>query len=84
MEREVLSSSSCGITRGNRLKLDQGRLRSDVRRHFFKMVVEHWDRLPREVLNVPNLSVFKGVWTILLTACFNFWSALNCSDSWTG
>lgn len=84
-EREMLNYSSCDTACGNRLKLDQGRFRSDIKRPFFtKMVVKHWVRLPREVVNVPNLAMFKCIWTLLLTTHFNFWSALNWSDSWTG
>lgn len=25
----------------------------------------------------------RGIWTMPLTTCFNFWLALNCSGSWT-
>lgn len=84
-EREMLSYFSCDMARGSRLKLDQGRFRSDIRGHFFtEMVVKHWGRLPRDVVSVPNLAVFECIWTLPLPTHFNFWSALNWSDSWTG
>ena len=46
-------------TRGNGVKLKEGKFRLDVGRVFTQRVVRHWHKMPREALDAQSLEVIE-------------------------
>jgi len=47
-------------TRGNGHKLRHRKVRLNMRKNFFTLrMTEHWNRLPRQVVDSPSLEIFK-------------------------
>jgi len=70
-------------TRGNGLKLRQGRFRLDIRRKFFtQSVVTPWTRLPEEVVHVPSLEAFKARLDVALSSLVWWLATLHTAGGW--
>lgn len=59
---EMKSVRNCSERTGSKgFKLNEGKLRLDTGKKFFAVrVARHWSRLPRKVVDVPSLDVFKA------------------------
>ena len=65
-----LFSVVCGDrTRGNGHRVDHRKFRTNMQNFFTVRVTEHWNRLPREVVESPSLEIFKTFWMPTWATC---------------
>ena len=62
MDEAGLISVVCSdSTRNNGLKLEHNKFHTNMQKIFFKVrVTEHWNRLPREVMESPPMEILKA------------------------
>ena len=70
--------------RGNGLKLPEERLRLDIGKYFFsERVVRRWNRMPRELVELLSLDMFKESVEVVFWDMV-WWEILVVGGSWTG
>ena len=61
IEEKLLFTRHISNTRGHTMKLYKNRVNSDVLKYSFaNRVIEHWNKLPENVINVNSINSFKN------------------------
>ena len=58
-EARLLSVVCSNRTRRNGLKLECRKFHTNTQKNFMVRVMEHWNRLPSEVVESPAMEIFK-------------------------
>ena len=70
------------LQRGETVAVSHGKFHLNMRKNFFPLrVTEHWNRLPREVVDSPSLEIFKTHLDKVL--CSLLWVTLLRQEGWT-
>lgn len=80
-EVRLLSVVCCSRSRSNGLKLEYRKFHTNMQKNFFAVrVMEHWNRLHRELVDSPSTEIFK---TWVDATCAIYGRVPTSAGGWT-